>query len=68
MTSKQQQWWIPLKKHSGKTFFDISVNTGQVCMGFKANIPVNSKFAKDGHATFIFPRYLLQIPCQSDQY
>ena len=22
---------------SGKTFFDISVNTGQICMGFEAN-------------------------------
>ena len=25
--------------NSGKTFFDISVNTGQICMGFKADTP-----------------------------
>ena len=32
VTSKQQQWRKPLKKNldSGKTFFDISVNTGQI--------------------------------------
>ena len=24
---------------SGKTFFDISVNTGQICMGFEADTP-----------------------------
>ena len=45
MTSKQQQWRIlvPLKKpvDSGKTFFDISINTGQICMGFEADIPEN---------------------------
>ena len=31
MTSKQQQWRIPLKNpvDSGKTFFDISVNSVQ---------------------------------------
>ena len=23
--------------HSGKTFFDIPVNTGQICMGFEAD-------------------------------
>ena len=42
MTSKQQ-WWIPLKNlvYSGKTFFDISVNTGQICMGFEADTPEN---------------------------
>ena len=41
MTSKQQQWQIPLKKpvNSGKTFFDIFVNTGQICMGFEADTP-----------------------------
>ena len=41
MTSKQQQWRIPLKNpvNSGKTFFDISVNTGQICMGFEADTP-----------------------------
>ena len=45
MTSKQQQWWMPLKKNvdSGKTFFDISVNTGQICMGFEAEIPEKLK-------------------------
>ena len=39
MTSKQQQWRIPLKNlvESGKTFFDISVNTGQICKEFKAD-------------------------------
>ena len=26
------------------------------------------KVAKDGHVDFIFPGYLLQTPCQSDQY
>ena len=41
MTSKQQQWRIPLKKSVdlGKTFFDISVNTSQICMGFEADTP-----------------------------
>ena len=24
---------------SGKTFFDISVHTGQICMGFEAHTP-----------------------------
>ena len=39
MTSKQQQWWIPLKKpvDSGKTFFDIYISTGQIGMGFEAD-------------------------------
>ena len=39
VTSKQQQWWIPLKKsvESGKTFFDISVYTALICMGFEAD-------------------------------
>ena len=39
VTSKQQQWRIPLKNpvYSGKTFFDISVNTGQIGMGFEAD-------------------------------
>ena len=39
MTLKQQQWWIPLKKndHSGKTYFDISDNTGLICFGFEAD-------------------------------
>ena len=41
LTSKQQQWRIPLKEFvdSGKTFFDISVNNGQIDMGLKADIP-----------------------------
>ena len=41
MTSKQQQWWIQLKNpvYSGKTFFDYSVNTGQIDMGFGADTP-----------------------------
>ena len=40
MTSKQQ-WPIPLKNpvDSGKTFFNISVNTGQIDMGFEADTP-----------------------------
>ena len=40
MISKQQQWGIPLK-NSGqfKTFFNISFNTGQICMGFEADTP-----------------------------
>ena len=40
-TSKQQQWQLPLKKKvdSGKTFFDINVNTCQICMGFEADTP-----------------------------
>ena len=39
MTSKQQQWRIPLKKNvnSCKTFFDISVITGQISMEFEAD-------------------------------
>ena len=41
MTSKQQQWRIPSKSpiNSGKTFLDISVNTGQICLCFEADIP-----------------------------
>ena len=41
VTLKQQQWRIPLKNPiiSGKTFFDISINTGQIGMGFKADTP-----------------------------
>ena len=41
VTSKQQQWRIPLKNpvDSDKTSFDISVNTGQICMGFEAETP-----------------------------
>ena len=26
---------------SGKTFFDISINTGQICMGLVADTPEN---------------------------
>ena len=39
VTSKQQQWWISLKSpiDSGKTFFDISVNTCQIGMGFETH-------------------------------
>ena len=38
MTLKQHQWWIPLKKNIdlGKTSFNISVNAGQIVMGFEA--------------------------------
>ena len=60
MTSKQQQWWIQLKNpvYSGKTFFDYSVNTGQIDMGFGVDTPEKNppclKIAKDGRATFIF--------------
>ena len=41
MTSNQQQWRIPSKSpiNSGKTFLDISVNTGQICLGFEADTP-----------------------------
>ena len=41
VTSKQQQWWVPLKKSidSGKTFFDMSVNSCRVCIGFEAGTP-----------------------------
>ena len=43
VTSKQQQWRIPLQKpvDSGKTFFDISVYNGQICMWFEADTPEN---------------------------
>ena len=43
VTSKQQQCWIPLKIciNSGKTFYDISFNTGQICMRFEADIRKN---------------------------
>ena len=43
LTSKQQQWRIPLKTNvdSCKTFFDISVNTDQIDKVFKAEIPKN---------------------------
>ena len=39
MTLKQQQWRIQLKKndHSRKTYFDISDNTGMICMEFEAD-------------------------------
>ena len=41
VTSKQQQWQIPLKNpfNSGKTVFDISVSIGQIGMGFEADTP-----------------------------
>ena len=43
VTSKQQQWRVPLKNpiDSGKIFFDISVNTGQICMIFEADTTEN---------------------------
>ena len=39
VTLKQQQCRIPLKTPvvSGNTFFYISINTGQICMGFEAD-------------------------------
>ena len=40
MTSKQQTMADTTKNvASGKTFFDISVNTGQMCMGREADTP-----------------------------
>ena len=41
MTPKQLQLWIPLKTNiiSGKTFFDISIKTDQICMGLEADTP-----------------------------
>ena len=40
MTSKRQQWRIPLKTvDSGQNFFDISVNTGRICMGLETDTP-----------------------------
>ena len=44
VTSKQH-WRILLKKtvDSGKSFFDISVNTGQICMGFESYTRVSQK-------------------------
>ena len=30
---------------SGKTLFDISVNTGQICMKFEADTPQKLKYA-----------------------
>ena len=43
VTSKQQQWRIPLKNpvDSGKTFFDMSTNTGQICIGFETDTSEN---------------------------
>ena len=42
VTSKQQQWRIPLKDvDSGKTLFDISVNTDQICIRLEADTPEN---------------------------
>ena len=40
VTSKQQ-WRIPLKKNIdlGKTFFYVSINTDEICMGFEADTP-----------------------------
>ena len=37
VTSNQQQWRIPLKNpvDSGKIFFDISIHSGQIGMGFE---------------------------------
>ena len=35
--------------HSGKTLFDISVNTGQICMKFEADTP--QKLLKYAHLT-----------------
>ena len=41
MTLKKQQWWIPLKNiaNSDMIFFDIAINTAQICMVFKAHNP-----------------------------
>ena len=40
MTSKRQQWQIPLTTvDSGQTLVDISVNTGRICMGLEADTP-----------------------------
>ena len=52
MTSKHEQWRIPLKTYdSVKTLFDISVNTDQNCMGFESdtleidrNLPIVCNF------------------------
>ena len=54
ITSKQQQWWIPLKSpvDSGKTFFYISVNTGQIGMGFEADTPEKMTPTCPTYATF----------------
>ena len=43
VNSKQQQWRKPVKNtvDPGKTFFDISVNTGQIVMCFEADTPEN---------------------------
>ena len=38
---------------SGKTFFDISFNTGQICMGFQADTPEKKMTATcPSYATF----------------
>ena len=39
MTKKQKQWQILLKNpvDSGKIFFEITVNTGPIDIGFEAN-------------------------------
>ena len=54
VTLKQQQWRIPLLKpvDSDETFFDISINIDQICMGFKTDNPRKLKAKDVLYATF----------------
>ena len=64
---------------SGNTFFDISVNTDQIGMGFEADIPENESnmsilvTSRKSHTANVpvavnFPGYLLQTSFKSGQY
>ena len=53
-------WRISLKKpvDSGKTFIDISVNTGQICKGFEADTP--EKLQQHAHCMRLLDKDLVK--------
>ena len=65
ITSKQQ-WWIQLKNvDSGKTSFDISVNTGQILMGFEEDTP--AKLHQHAHHMRLLDKDLVKKLLTSNQ-
>ena len=59
MTSKRQQWRIPLKTvDSGQIFFDISVNTGRICKRLEADTP--GKWQQQAHCIRLTDKTLVK--------
>ena len=59
MTSKRQQWRIPLKTvDSGQTFVDISVNTGRICTRLEADTP--GKWQQQAHCMRLTDKTLVK--------